>query len=91
MTAAVQYSGSYTRPAEPVTPKAVGSRWLFRSEHWSVNERSGQACTIVEANESGWPYVIAFADGKRCNAVDCELLEGESAVRVALSGERRTR
>lgn len=32
---------------------------------------------IVEANAEGhgWPYVIAFPDGKRCNAVDIELHE----------------
>jgi hypothetical protein len=72
--APVKYSGSFTRPAEPPTPKAIDSTWRFVSDHWSVNERSGQVCTIVEANEKGWPFVVVFRDGKRCNAVHSELV-----------------
>jgi hypothetical protein len=71
--ASVKYSGSFTRPAEPPTPKAIGESFRFVSDHWSVNERSGQVCTIVECHEQGWPFVIAFSDGKRCNAVHSEL------------------
>jgi hypothetical protein len=79
--APVMHSGSYTRPAEPPTPKAVGDSFRFVSAHLSVKERSGQVCTVVEAHDKGWPFVIEFADTKRCNAVHSELREISEAGR----------
>lgn len=54
--------------------KIVGSRWRFASDHWSVNECSGQTCEVVELDAGQWPYVVAFVDGTQVTAVDRELL-----------------
>lgn len=59
--AAVQFSGSFTRPVEPPTPKAVGDRFTFRSGHASVAIHDGKLCEIVECHEgAGYPYTIWF-------------------------------
>jgi hypothetical protein len=73
--APVKYSGSFTRPAEPPTPKAVGDKFVFRSSHHSVAEMSGERVEIVEVHDKGFPFTVANAAGKRWQAVYIELYD----------------
>lgn len=55
------------------TRKAVGSRWTFRSLHYSVAALSGNECVITVNDGHPFPYVVSFDNGKTATAIDSEL------------------